>query len=63
MYKGIELKSATQNDLSEVLGLPIVLVSPESEISEEEERIMGLFAFAEHHNLADLLSLLDTIFS
>lgn len=61
-YKGVDLRIASQDDLSDILQLPSVLVSFENEISEEEERICGLFAFAENHNLNDLLSLLGSIF-
>jgi|GEM_PF-3217794 hypothetical protein len=62
MYKGVNLKLATQRDLSKVLNLPIVLVSFEKNLSEEQERIAGLFAFAENYNLHDLLSLLESIY-
>lgn len=62
-YKGVDLRTASQNDLSEVLQLSPVLVSFENEISEDEKRVLGLFAFAENHNLEDLLSLLERLFS
>lgn len=61
-YKGVDLRTASQNDLSEVLQLSPVLVSFENEISEDEKRVLGLFAFAENHNLEDLLSLLERLF-
>lgn len=62
-YKGVDLRIASQYDLSEKLQLAPVLISFENEVSEDEERIAGLFAFAENHNLEDLLSLLIIIFS
>ena len=40
MYKGVNLKLATQRDLSKVLNLPIVLVSFEKNLSEEQERVL-----------------------
>jgi len=32
------------------------------EVSKDEERVFGLYAFAENHNLDDLLTLLETLF-
>lgn len=62
MFKNVDLKTATQYDLAEVLGLSPVLVSFEKEMSEEEQRISELFAFAENYNLSELLSTLETIY-
>lgn len=58
-YKGIDLRAASQYDLSEKLQLSPVLISFENEVSKDEERVAGLFAFAENHNLNDLLTLLE----
>lgn len=61
-YKGVDLRTASQYDLSEKLQLSPVLISFENEVSEDEERVSGLYAFAENHNLDDLLTLLETLF-
>lgn len=62
MFENINLKTATQYDLAEALGLSPVLVSFEKEISEDEQRISELFAFAENHNLTELLNMLEVIY-
>lgn len=63
MYKGINLKTASQFDLSKKMGLPPILISFDNNISEEEQRILELFAFAENYNLPDMLNILETIYS
>lgn len=62
LYKEVDLRTASQYDLSEKLQLNPVIVSFENEVSEDEERVSGLYAFAENHNLNDLLALLETLF-
>lgn len=62
VYKNIDLRVATQQDLSVVLEMPISLVSFKPEISEEDERIGGLFSFAEINELEDLLEQLRAIY-
>jgi hypothetical protein len=62
LYKGVDLRTASQYDLSEKLHLSPVLISFENEVSKDEERVFGLYAFAENHNLDDLLTLLETLF-
>ena len=62
LYKGVDLRTASQYDLSEKLHLSPVLISFENEVSKDEERVFGLYAFAENHHLDDLLTLLETLF-
>ena len=52
-YKGVDLGTASQYDLSEKLQLSPVLISFENEVSKDEEHVFGLYAFAENDNLAD----------
>ncbi|WP_163401512.1 hypothetical protein [Flavobacterium fluviatile] len=61
-YKGIDLTVATQADLAKSLKISPVLISPENEISEEEQRIFELFAFAESHQLDELTNELKAIY-
>lgn len=61
-YKGIDLTAATQADLAKTLKMSPVLISPENEISPEEQRILELFAFAESHQINELLNELQAIY-
>lgn len=62
MFRDIDLKTASQYDLAKVLGLTPVLVSFEENVSEEQQRIYELFAFAENYNLSELLNKLEIIY-
>ncbi|MBN9312903.1 MAG: hypothetical protein BGO40_02890 [Chryseobacterium sp. 39-10] len=61
-YKNIDLRVATQQDLSVILEMPISLVSFTPDISEDDERIGALFSFADLNELEDLLEQLRAIY-
>lgn len=61
-YHDIDLRTANQNDLALALKLSCVLVSGDPE-SKTDERVLGLYSFAELHNLNDLLDQLNVIYS
>lgn len=62
MFRDIDLKTASQYDLAKALGLSPVLVSFEENISEEQQLISELFAFAENYELSELLDKLELIY-
>lgn len=62
LYQGLDLTKITQYDLAEKLKLASVLVSVDSQVSDEQLRIAELFAFAENHKLKDLLNILEILY-
>lgn len=62
LFSTIDLCVAYQEDLSKYLDLPCVLISFDNNINEDEQRISGLFIFAENYKLDDLLEKLNTTY-
>ncbi|AZB07451.1 hypothetical protein EG344_00650 [Chryseobacterium sp. G0162] len=62
-FKGVDLRTATVYDVAAVLDdHPAFLVSPDHELSDEQERILSLYSYAEEYNLTDLIKQLEEIY-
>lgn len=61
-FNTIDLRVAYQQDLSKTLELPCVLISFDNNINADKQRILELFAFAENHQINDLLEKLNTTY-
>lgn len=63
IFKGIDLRTATVYDLAAVLDdCPAFLVSPDHELSDEQERILSLYSYAEEYDLQDLIKKLKDLY-
>lgn len=61
--QNIDISTVTQQDLKEIFpGSTCVLVSPEKELSDEENRILELQAFAELNQIPDLETMIEKQF-
>lgn len=62
-FKGVDLRTATVYDVAAVLDdCPAFLVSPDHELSDEQERILSLYSYAEEYDLQDLIKQLEEIY-
>lgn len=62
-YKNLDLQTATVYDLADLFpDQPPVLISPEEDLTDEQERILSLYTYAENYNITDLLQKLETLF-
>lgn len=62
-FKGVNLRTATVYDLAAVLDdCPAFLVSPDHELTDDQERILSLHAYAEEYNLEDLIKILEDLY-
>lgn len=63
IFKGVDLRTATVYDLAEVLkDYPPILVSPEKDLSDEQERIFTLITYSEEYQLTDLKEKLEDLY-
>ena len=63
IYKNIDLRTATIYDLAEVLkDFPPIFVSPEKDLSDEQERILSLITYSEEYQLNDLKQKLEDLY-
>lgn len=60
-YQNLDLREITQNDLAVLLKLNPVMISADPS-SKTDERVLGLFCFAELHDLSDLMRQLNSIY-
>ncbi|MDH1602242.1 hypothetical protein [Empedobacter sp. GD03739] len=60
-YKGLDLRTASQNDFCKLLKLTPVLVSVDL-IKEVDIRVIELFAFAENYELKELFDKLNKLY-
>lgn len=62
-YKGLDLTKCTIFDLAEVLtDCPAIFVSHDVELTDEEERIFNLYAYASEYELDDLKKKLKDLY-
>lgn len=62
-FKGVDLRTATVYDVAAVLDdCPAFLVSPDHDLSDEQERILSLYSYAEEYELEDLIKQLENIY-
>ncbi|ROH98398.1 hypothetical protein EGI16_21420 [Chryseobacterium sp. G0240] len=63
IFKGVDLRTATVYDIADVLkDYPAIFVSPDRELSDEQERILSLYTFAEEYALTDLKEKLEDLY-
>lgn len=62
-YKNLDLRTATVYDVAELFpDKQPILISSEDELTEEQERILGLYTYAEDYNITDLKEKIEELF-
>ncbi len=63
-YKGLDLRKVTMYDIADLYeDKPAIMISPESELTEEQERILELYTYAQNYELTELLNQLQDLYS
>lgn len=62
-YKGLDLRKVTMYDIAELYeDKPAIMISHENEISDEEERILGLYSYADNYDLTELKKKIEELY-
>ncbi len=62
-YKNLDLRKVTVYDIAELFpDKPVIFVSSENDLSDEQERILYLYTFADYYKIEDLKSKLESLF-
>lgn len=62
-YKGLDLRKVTMYDIAELFkDKPAIMISSENELTDEQERILELFTYAENYELDELKNKLQDLY-
>ena len=63
-YKDLDLRKVTMYDIAELFtDKPAVLISPDDDMTEEHERILALYTYAENYELTELKDKIQKLYS
>lgn len=63
-YKDLDLRKVTMYDIAELFtDKPAVLISPDDDMTEEQERILALYTYAENYELTELKDKIQELYS
>lgn len=63
-YKDLDLRKVTMYDIAELFtDKPAVLISPDDDLTEEQERILALYTYAENYELTELKDKIQALYN
>ena len=62
-FQNLDLRKVTMYDIAELYeDQPAIMISPENEITEEQERILALYTYAENYEITELKQKIEDLY-
>lgn len=62
-FKGLDLRKVTMFDIAELYeDKPVLMISHEGELTDEQERILELYSYAENYELTELKKKIEDLY-